>query len=271
MASLTKQTQTLATPVRSFSIVTINYNNCEGLARTAKSILEQNFLTFDWIVVDGASTDRSLDVLKQVEFDKLTIISGKDSGIYNAMNKGLDLVNTDYVLFLNSGDTLASQNIAAEVNQIIQSTKSNILYGDITIQILPTVQRHWISGQFNFGKVLLGWHPPHPATIYETHSLKTINGYEEKYSIAADYDAFIRLYKGDYKFQYVNTHIAIMEKPGTSGGSLLQILKNNREVATSWKNAFYIYPIWIFFTKPLSKALQLTLRNPAANTLVKKR
>lgn len=105
------------------SIITINYNNAVGLQRTIDSVLSQTYTDFEYIVVDGASTDGSKEILEQLQHSKdvgdiafpLAIISEPDSGVYNAMNKGIRLAHGDYCLFLNSGDYLATPDTLQQV------------------------------------------------------------------------------------------------------------------------------------------------------------
>lgn len=123
------------------TILTINLNNASGLEKTMRSVLTQSFKAFDYIVIDGASTDGSIDVIKHFEpkFDgRLKWVSEPDSGIYNAMNKGLHMATGDYIQILNSGDTLASQDVTermlAEVQRITKSEGKipDIVYGNMT-------------------------------------------------------------------------------------------------------------------------------------------
>ena len=239
------------------TIVTINYNNCLGLARTCNSILSQSFTEFDWVVIDGGSSDGSLEILSNEKFDGLRVLSGKDNGIYDAMNKGIDNVTTDFVMFLNSGDTLAEETVMRKLHKLIDENDLRVTYGNIRIQSGSRIERHWSSGFINFIKVLFGWHPPHPATIYPLESLKKIEGYDEQYSIAADYDVFLRLYRLGHKFKYIDECITVMEKPGASGGSLVQIFRSNLQVLRSWRNTFKFIPLWILKTKPLYKITQM--------------
>ena len=197
--------------MRRLTVITINYNNRTGLARTQASVLAQDFTDFDWLIVDGGSTDGSLSVLSRVQFEGIRTISEQDNGIYDAMNKGISKVNTEFVMFLNSGDILAEASVIGKLHEVLNKTEVDIVYGDIKIQSRSNIGRHWHSGDINFIKILLGWHTPHPAMIYSLKCLKKIGGYDEQYTIAADYDIFIRLYKAGYKFIYKNIciHLAI--------------------------------------------------------------
>ena len=243
--------------MRRLTVITINYNNRSGLARTQASVLAQDFTDFDWLIVDGGSTDGSLSILSRVQFEGIRTISEQDNGIYDAMNKGISKVNTEFVMFLNSGDILAEASVIGKLHEVLNKTEVDIVYGDIKIQSGSNIGRHWRSGDINFIKILFGWHTPHPAMIYSLKCLKKIGGYDEQYTIAADYDIFIRLYKAGYEFIYKDICISVMEKPGASGGSIFQMLKSNLQVLHSWRNTFKFIPFWMLLTKPLYKVTQL--------------
>ena len=94
-----------------FSVITINYNNKEGLLRTIKSVINQTYQDFEYIVIDGGSTDGSVDILKRYDRNITYWVSEKDNGIYNGMNKGIAIAKGDYLNFMNSGDTFYDENV----------------------------------------------------------------------------------------------------------------------------------------------------------------
>ncbi|WP_302015691.1 glycosyltransferase family 2 protein, partial [uncultured Akkermansia sp.] len=112
-----------------FSIITINLNNREGLRKTILSVLEQKCRDFEYIVIDGASTDGSIDVIREYEHSITSWISEKDSGIYNAMNKGLARAGGEYIYFLNSGDFFYSPHVLSEIHGM--DTVFDILCGRV--------------------------------------------------------------------------------------------------------------------------------------------
>lgn len=114
------------------SIVTINKNNLEGLRRTANSVLNQNDKNFNWLILDGQSYDGSIEYIRSLEFDMLEAIIEEDEGIYHAMNKAIDLINpNDLVWFLNSGDALYDYTVVSEINK--RNFNGEIVYGDYVL------------------------------------------------------------------------------------------------------------------------------------------
>ena len=116
------------------SIITINRNNAAGLEKTMRSVAAQTFKEFEYIVIDGASTDESVEVIKrhEAEFSHLKWVSEPDSGIYNAMNKGLRMASGEYVQILNSADGLAADNVTEKMlHALDEKGKPSILYGNM--------------------------------------------------------------------------------------------------------------------------------------------
>ena len=121
------------------SLITINRNNVEGLRKTIKSVIAQTLDGFEYIVIDGASTDGSVDVIKQYENKISYWVSEPDKGIYNAMNKGIARAQGEYVLFLNSGDYLVDKNVL--VNVVAYELKEDIVYGEQLVEKNGSLQK----------------------------------------------------------------------------------------------------------------------------------
>lgn len=172
------------------SIITINYNNSPGLEKTIKSVLKQSFLDYEYIVIDGGSTDESLQVLNNYN-NKLSIwVSEKDTGIYNAMNKGILKCQGEYCLFLNSGDWLKD----ARVLQKVFSTPAvaDIIYGDMIID--------WGKGKLRLGTMpnqisLYQMYTDtlwHPVTFIKKRLFSLYGPYDETFKLVGDYEFFFR-------------------------------------------------------------------------------
>jgi len=173
------------------SIITINLNNKEGLERTIRSVIEQTYADYEYIVIDGGSTDGSIQVIKQNQSKITHWISEKDTGIYNAMNKGISMAKGEYCLFLNSGDYLVSSEIITKV--FSKNYVEDILYGELIFD--------FGEGRKDIAKLpekldntyLYNDNIWHPATFIKRLLLQSVGGYNEKYNIAADYDFFFNV------------------------------------------------------------------------------
>jgi glycosyltransferase involved in cell wall biosynthesis len=172
------------------SVITVNYNNKAGLERTIKSVVDQTFTDFEYIIIDGGSNDGSIDVLNQYHSKITKWISEKDAGIYHAMNKGIAIATGEYCLFLNSGDSLFEHDT---LENVFNNTTyiQDIIYGNMLIN-------------FN-GKKVMGAMPDkitvehmiadtlwHPVSFIKRSLFQLYGNYREDLKIISDYDFFIK-------------------------------------------------------------------------------
>jgi glycosyltransferase involved in cell wall biosynthesis len=172
------------------SIITINQNNEVGLKKTIESVIAQKFTDFEYIIIDGASTDGSVEVINQHSNKLAYWVSEPDSGIYNAMNKGIAKANGEYCLFLNSGDWLNNNVLEKVAPQL--NNKIDILYGNLYIldnngRISETFFPDSIRFSYLFENYI-----PHPASFINTSLFKKIGFYNENYKICSDWDFFLK-------------------------------------------------------------------------------
>ncbi len=196
------------------SIITINYNNAIGLQKTIESVIDQSFQDFEFIVIDGNSTDTSVDAIKANQRINYWV-SETDSGIYNAQNKGLDKAKGDYFLFLNSGDCLADKDTLKNVSGYLDST--GIVYGDLITRAADGVKTHEESPDnadvYHFMISTL-WHPC--AFIHRTVFEKA-GKYNEAFKITADYEFFIRaILKHGVSSKHIPVPVSVFDLSGIS-------------------------------------------------------
>lgn len=246
------------------SLITINFNNYSGLKRTLNSIENQieNKL-IEHIIIDGASSDGSVEIVEKYAQNKHHVIfkTEVDHGIYNAMNKGLGIAKGEYIAFLNSGDTFATNDSLKQLDKVLRNDQTvDLLYGDLKyLDQNGALKRSWEAGHFSKLKMYLGWMPPHPVTCIKRSLLVSAGCFDENYMIAADYALMLQIImREDLKLMYLPITLAIMETGGISNKSITSVIKANIEVLKAWRNLrLPITPYWIFFTKPLTKLLQL--------------
>lgn len=205
------------------SIITINHNNRDGLERTAKSVVDQTFRDFEWIVVDGGSDDGSKEVLEKFTSSIAWGVSEADGGIYDAMNKGLDRAKGEYVQFLNSGDSFINEKVLENVFAGGQLTDVN--YGDQWCVLDNTIIEKRIYPEdidlFFLFRSPLG----HQASFIRT-SLAKIHPYRLKYSISADRAFFLELYLSGASFRHLSFPIVYFDTGGI--GSISDTLEQRR-------------------------------------------
>lgn len=171
------------------SIITINYNNCDGLKKTIDSVVSQTLKVFEWIVVDGGSTDGSKELIERYSSHFAYWVSEPDKGIYNAMNKGIKVAKGEYLLFLNSGDWLCNESIIQDF--VDRSFMSDIVDGDINFVFENITKRANApdSVDFDFFYHNTLWHP----TAFIRKSLFDQYGlYDEHFRIISDWEFFLR-------------------------------------------------------------------------------
>ncbi len=239
------------------SIITPTFNSAETLENTIKSVLSQSYPDIEYIIVDGKSTDNTLDIVKK--YDKINkVISEPDKGIYDAMNKGIRLATGDVVGILNSDDIYASENVIDRVVKAIKETDccwGNLLYVDKKDEN-KTIRR-WISSEYKEDLFEKGWHPPHSTFFVKKNVYDRYGVFNLNFKIAADYELMLRLLeKNKISFSFIPEILVKMKIGGTSNRSVLNIIKANIECYNAWKvNELKINPLKLFL-KPFSKVKQ---------------
>lgn len=198
-----------------FTIITVVYNAVDKIGHTIESIQNQTYRNFEYVIIDGRSTDGTLDIIQKYSESVSLLISEQDKGIYDAMNKGLNLAKGDFVSFLNAGDWYDCQSLEKIEEQIALNKEVEIIYGDIIFIKENNSQIHWKS---NRGKHL-GEYIPHPA-MFIKRELHLICLYDLQYLIAADSDVIIRLFRHAKQIKYIEFPITFFLAGGTSSNFL---------------------------------------------------
>jgi len=179
--------------VNKLSIITINFNNAIGLEKTINSIIAQSDSNFEYIIIDGDSDDNSIEIIKKNEQYLSHWISEPDTGIYNAMNKGIVKAKGDYLLFLNSGDYLASDDIVAKFNNF--NCNRDIISGDLILKNSDESNKHIsISPEIITIKYLINKFLPHPSTFIKKELFDKIGLYNENNFIVSDWEFFLKAF-----------------------------------------------------------------------------
>lgn len=214
------------------SIITINYNNAKGLQKTIDSVVSQSFQDFEFIVIDGNSSDKSVDIIKQ--YPRINEwLSEKDNGIYDAQNKGILKAKGDYLLFLNSGDSLASPFVLQKISSVLLGGKS-FYYGNLILDKNKTKENHFAPKTIDMDFILNStfWHP---CVFIKSDLFKQYGLYNTSFKIVGDYEFFIRcLLKPHITTEYINEFITEFDGDGISNdASQNEIQTKEREQA--WK------------------------------------
>lgn len=239
------------------SIITVCYNSSQTIESTIQSVVSQNYNNIEYIIVDGASTDDTLKIVECYK-DKISkVISEKDNGIYDAINKGINISTGDIIAILHADDFYPNQNVISfVVNSFIQK-KVDAVYGDLQyVDRLDTnkIKRNWISGEYRKQNFLKGWMPPHPSFFVKKECYNKFGLYNTELKSAADYELMLRfLYKYNCSVDYIPQVLVKMRVGGKSNVSILNRIKANREDKKAWKINGLTPRTFTFISKPLSK------------------
>jgi glycosyltransferase len=216
------------------SVITVAYNSAATIADTLVSVASQSHPDIEHIVIDGASTDDTLGIVRDCGQHVARFISESDRGIYDAMNKGLRLATGDLVGFLNADDMFAHRDVIASIARAAQQDPAaDAVYGDIVYVRADRpdqVLRYWRSGEFTRSKLRFGWMPPHPTFYVRAARLADIGHFDDQLRIAADYDFVLRsLARPNARAAYVRDVLVRMRAGGASNHSLKAMLRKSRE------------------------------------------
>lgn len=214
--------------MKKVSIITATYNDSANLKRIIRQIEAQDYENIESIIVDGASTDDTMEVIKEAKKrlgDRLVWISEKDSGIYDAINKGLKLATGDYVGVCY--DEFTGNHVISKMVETIEREGTDGVHADLYYMDGERIVRKWKQGQ---GSIRSGWMPGHP-TLYLKKSVYDKYGfYKTDYRISADYEFMIRILKdGDVKLSYIPEVLIKMSHGGTSTNSLGAYVESFKE------------------------------------------
>jgi glycosyltransferase involved in cell wall biosynthesis len=217
------------------TLITATYNSGASIKTCLDSVVSQDYDVFEYLIIDGKSSDETLSIVEdyQKKYFYIKLISEKDEGIYDALNKGVLLATGDIIGFVHSDDLLASKTVISEIVATLKNEKLDGVYGDLEYvrkEDTSKVVRFWKSRSFNSKLLSMGWMPAHPTLflkkeVYEKHGFFNLS-----YKISADYDFMLRILKDDsLKFGYLPKVITKMRVGGASNGSINNIINKTKE------------------------------------------
>jgi glycosyltransferase involved in cell wall biosynthesis len=215
------------------SIITVVYNNAIHVEDAIRSVLSQHYQNIEYIVVDGGSTDGTLEIIGKYR-DRISVfLSEPDGGIYDALNKGFALATGDVIGIMHSDDLFADEKVIEEVATIFDVPTVDAVYGDLDYVAKNDtghIIRHWRSGEYTLSRLKRGWMPPHPTLFLHRRVIKQWGVFDTKFHIAADYDAILRYFgKGRVRATYIPRVLVKMRVGGESNKSLKKIVQKSRE------------------------------------------
>jgi glycosyltransferase involved in cell wall biosynthesis len=244
------------------SVITATYNSAATVRDTLMSICQQDHADIEHIIVDGRSTDGTLGIV--ANFPHVAkIVSEKDKGIYDAMNKGIRLATGDVIGILNSDDIYIDCSILSVVAKAFADPAVMTVYADlqyVDADNMDLIKRTWITGPFRKSSFYYGWMPPHPTFFVRKEVYERTGLFNTDLRSAADYELMLRiLLRYDVPAYYIPRVIVKMRAGGVSNASLRNRLRANREDRLAWKlNGLRPY-FFTLYLKPLRKITQFII------------
>ena len=232
------------------SIITSVWNNKETIKDAIDSVLAQTYHNIEYIIVDGASTDGTVEVVKSYGGKIAKFISEKDNGLYDAMNKGITLATGDIVGILNSDDFYIDNQVIEKVVQEFEDKAVDSVYADLVFvkpENLDKVVRYYNSSYFRPEKFAYGWMPAHPTFFVKRKVYEKYGVFKTDYKIAADYELLTRfLAKNKISYSYIKEPIVKMRIGGISTSGIKSNYILNKEIIRACKENG-IYSNWLDF------------------------
>lgn len=221
------------------SIVTVSFNSVETISDTIRSVVGQDYPHVEFIVVDGGSTDGTLDVVRGFGNRIAKIISEPDRGIYDAMNKGIRAATGDFVGFLNSDDFYIDPGVVRRILDRAHRSNADTVFADLVIvdaRDTDRTVRYYDSSRFHPNRLRWGWMPAHPTFFAKRELYERFGGFSLDYRIAADFEVIARLlYKAGASYAYLPEVVVKMRAGGVSTGGLRSSWILNNEIVRACK------------------------------------
>lgn len=246
------------------SIITIVRNNKDTIKDAIESVLGQTYKNIEYIVVDGASSDGTAEVIRNYGNKITTFVSESDNGIYDGLNKGVSLATGGVVAFLHSDDLYASDNIVQIIaDEFNQDDSLDGVYGDLiytpkddTLKVL----RYWKSREFSQDLLAKGWMPAHPTLFLRREVYQKYGSFDTGFKIAGDYDFMLRILKDNIVVKYLPQVICKMRAGGESNRSIKNMFNKSKEDLRAMRKNKINKPFLVLFYKNITKVMQLVRR-----------
>jgi glycosyltransferase involved in cell wall biosynthesis len=238
------------------TVITVCYNSAKTIGQTLRSVSEQTHNNIEHIIVDGGSTDTTLAVVASEGQHVAKLVSEKDKGIYDAMNKGIQIASGDVVAFLNADDFYKDPEVLAHVATAMQVEQLDALYGDVEFfrpRKQGIVARRYNSGQFTAGRLGWGWMPAHPALFVRRALFARYGIFRTDYRIAGDFEFIARVFKDpELRHRHLPESLVRMQMGGISTSGWRATLLLNQEIIracrangiqTHWLKILVRYPL----------------------------
>lgn len=215
------------------SVITATWNSVLTLQECINSIDAQTYKNYEHIVVDGVSSDGTIELLKLNTCPSRSVMVEGDNGIYDALNKGIQQATGDVICFLHSDDVFFDEKVLEDIAEVFRNSLVCAVYGDLYYvkkNDTSKVIRRWISSGFKKNYLKIGWMPPHPTLYVRKEWYQDIGGLDTSYTISADYLSILKLFsKNNFISVYIPRTFIKMRLGGVSNNSMINIILKMRE------------------------------------------
>ena len=251
------------------SIITTSYNSAATLRDTMESVLRQAYTDYEYIVVDGASKDGTVDIIREYEprFEgRMRWVSEPDRGIYDAMNKGVAMATGDVVGLLNSDDFYTSDDVLATIAREFQSPNApDAIYGDVHyVDETDTtkVVRYYSSHKFTRKRMLMGYMPAHPSFYVRRECYEKYGSFDTSYRVAADFENLLRLiYVNKIRTRYIAKDFVTMRMGGASSSGVSSYLRIAADHFSAFKKNGIRPKYVLYFLRYVKKLFEFSAKN----------
>lgn len=222
------------------SVITVTYNSAQTVEKTIQSVINQQYLNLEYIIIDGGSTDETINIVKRYYPHVSKLISEQDRGIYDAMNKGIHIASGDILGIINSDDFYLEGAFEKVIYEAIKHPSSEVLYGNIIYNV-PGRPLCLLRSKYPLRKSDFCYMPlMHPAVFIRQSCYKKYGSFDMRYRLSADHDLMLRLLEAKVEFHYLDEAIAQMQ----AGGASTKNLEGVREIqAILWKHNASLYTL----------------------------
>ncbi|MBW3105957.1 glycosyltransferase family 2 protein [Providencia rettgeri] len=242
-----------------FTVITVCYNSASTIQETISSVLSQKEINFEYIIIDGVSTDGTIDILNANNDRRLKYISEPDKGLYDAMNKGIAKAKGKIVAILNSDDLYINDHVLSDIFDEFNRSNADLVSGNLYYfdnDFSQAIRKYPCENMNSKAKWKKGKQPPHPSTFVRRSVYEEIGYYHSEFKISSDYEFLLRaIFINNYKHSIINKYLVAMRMGGESTSGFKSRYIGSKEVYLSWKKNNISPPLFLIPLKIINKLL----------------